>query len=72
MIFDGALVAARDENEMLDAGFARFLDAVLHDRAVDNRQHFLRYGLGGGQYAGAEAGNGNTAIRIRFVMEEIP
>jgi hypothetical protein len=33
---------------MLDAGFARLVDHVLDQRAVDNRQHLLRHGLGGG------------------------
>src|SRR5439155_24222920 len=39
MIFDDRLVAARDEDEMLDAGFARLVDDVLDDRLVDDGQH---------------------------------
>src|SRR5690606_9619044 len=58
MILDDTLVAAGDENEMLDAGFARFIDGVLDERSVDDRQHFLGHGLGGRQKSGSEAGNG--------------
>jgi hypothetical protein len=48
MILDHGLVATGHEDEMLDAGFARLVDHVLDQRAVDNRQHLLRHGLGGG------------------------
>ena len=58
MVLDDALVAARDEDEMLDAGRARLVDDVLDDRPVDDGQHFLRHRLGGGQEARAEAGDG--------------
>ena len=51
------LVAAGDEDEMLDAGFARLVDDILDDRPVDDRQHFLRNGLGGGQEPRSETGN---------------
>ena len=57
MVLDDALVAAGDEDEMLDAGFARFVHDVLDHRPVDDRQHLLRHGLGGRQEAGPEASN---------------
>ena len=57
MILDDALVASGHEHEMLDAGFAGFIDDVLDQRPIDDRQHFLRHRLGGGQDAGAETGN---------------
>ena len=57
MIFDHTLVAAGDEDEMLDAGFPRLVDHILDQRLVDDGQHFLRHRLGGGQDAGAEAGD---------------
>ena len=57
VILDHALVAAGDEDEVLDAGFARLIDHVLDQRPVDDGQHFLRHRLGGGQDAGAEAGD---------------
>ncbi len=58
MVLDHALVAAGDEDEMLDAGLARLVHHVLDQRPVDDRQHFLRHGLGGGQEAGSKAGDG--------------
>ena len=36
MILDGALVAAGDEDEMLDAGRPCLVDHVLDQRAVDH------------------------------------
>ena len=57
MILDHALVAPGDEDEMLDAGFLGLVDDVLDQRLVDDGQHFLRHRLGGGQDAGAEAGD---------------
>ena len=57
MVLDHALVAAGDEHEMLDAGLPGLVDHVLDQRLVDDGQHFLRHRLGGGQDAGAEAGD---------------
>ena len=66
VVLDDALVAAGDEDEMLDARRPRLVDHVLDHRAVDDRQHLLGHGLGGGQEAGAEPGDGKTALRMRF------
>ena len=66
MVLDHALVAAGDEDEMLDAGLARLVDHVLDQRPVDHRQHLLRHGLGGRQEAGAEAGDGEDGFANRF------
>ena len=57
MVFDDRLVAAGDEDEMLDAGLARLIDDILDDRLVDDRQHFLGNGLGGGKKPRAETGD---------------
>ena len=57
MILDHALVAAGDEDEMFDAGLPGLVDHILDQRLVDDGQHFLRHRLGGGQDAGAEAGD---------------
>ncbi len=57
MVLDHALVAAGDEDEMFDAGFLGLIDHILDQRLVDDGQHFLRHRLGGGQDAGAEAGD---------------
>jgi hypothetical protein len=54
MVLDDGLVAAGDEDEMLDAGLARFVDHMLDQRPLDHRQHLLRDGLGGRQEPGAE------------------
>ena len=66
MVLDHALVAAGDEDEMLDAGLARLVDDVLDQRPVDHRQHLLRHGLGGGQEAGAEPGDRENGFADRF------
>ena len=66
MIFDDALVAAGDEDEMLDAGLARLVDDMLNQRPVDHRQHLLRHGLGGRQKPGAEAGDGKDGFADGF------
>ena len=66
MVLDDGLVAAGDENEMLDAGLARLVDDMLDQRPVDHRQHLLRHGLGGGQEAGAEAGDGEDGFANWF------
>ena len=66
MVLDDALVAAGDEDEMLDAGLARLVDDVLDQRPVDHRQHLLRHGLGGRQEPGAEAGDGENGFADGF------
>ena len=71
MVLDHALVAPGDENEMLDAGLARLVDHVLDQRPVDHRQHLLRHRLGGGQKAGAEAGDGKNGFANRFHVGRI-
>ena len=62
MVLDDALVAAGDEDEMLDAGLARLVDHMLDQRPVDDRQHLLRHRLGGGQEAGAKPGHGKHGL----------
>ena len=51
VVFDRALAAARDHDDLVAAGSHRFLDAVLDDGLVHQRQHFLGLRLGGGQEA---------------------
>ena len=62
MVFDGALVAAGDEDHFGDAGRDRFFDGVLDQRLVDDRQHLLRLRLGGGKEAAAQAGDGKDGF----------
>ena len=66
MVLDDALVAAGDEDEMLDAGLARLVDHVLDQRPVDHRQHLLRHGLGGRQEPGAEPGDRENGFANGF------
>src|SRR5258705_5092145 len=57
VVLDDALVAAGDEDEMLDAGLTGLVDHMLDQRTVDHRQHFLRHCFGGGQKTRTEAGD---------------
>jgi hypothetical protein len=57
VILDDSLVAAGDEDEMLDAGLLGLVNHILDQWFVDDGKHFLRHRLGGGQDAGAEAGD---------------
>ena len=62
MVFDGLLAAAGDDEDLIAAGGHGFFDAVLNDGLVDDGQHFLGLGFGGGQEAGAEAGGGENGF----------
>ncbi len=57
VVLDHRLIAAGDEDKMLDAGLARLVDHVLDQRPVHDRQHFLGHGFGGGQEACSKAGD---------------
>ena len=48
-------------------GLPRLVDHVLEHRPVDDGQHLLRDRLGGGQKAGAEAGDGKNGFADGFV-----
>ena len=50
-----AFAAAGDEDHLLDPRLARFVDGILDQRPIDDRQHFLGDGLGRGEQARAEA-----------------
>src|SRR5205823_4936606 len=62
VILDGVLSAARDEDDVRDARADGFFNAVLDDRLVDERQHFLRLRFGGREESGAEAGGGEHGL----------
>ena len=64
IVLDDVLVATGHEDEVLDACFARFIHDVLDRRTVEHRQHFLRHGLGGGQYARSETGDGQDGLLL--------
>ena len=56
VVFDRALLAGRDDDDLLDARRDGLLDRVLDDRLVHQREHFLRLRLGGWKEPGAPAG----------------
>jgi hypothetical protein len=57
MVLDRPLGTAGDEDHVGNAGRNRLLHRILDQRLVHDRHHLLRTGLGGGQEAGAHAGN---------------
>ena len=62
VVLQGALVAAGDHQDVVEAGRDGLLDDVLDRRLVDDRQHLLGSGLGGGQEPGAEACRGDDSL----------
>ena len=56
VVLDRPLLAAGDDDDLLDAGSDGLLDRVLDDGLVDERQHLLGLRLGGGQEAGPPPG----------------
>ena len=54
VIFDRVLATAGHQDDVVNAGRHRFLDAVLDDRFVDERQHLFRLRFRGRQKAGAK------------------
>ena len=62
VVFDGALLAAGDDDDLLDPGGHGFLHRVLDDRLVDQRQHLLGLRLGRREDAGAPAGGGEDGF----------
>ena len=70
MILDQGFVAARDEYEVFNSCLTRFIDHDLYERAVDDRQHFLRHGLGGRKKTGADRPRGILLFEVlRFIYE---
>ena len=49
VIFDSLLAAAGDHDDLIAAGSERFLDAILNDGFVHQRQHFFGLSFGYGQ-----------------------
>ena len=56
MVFDGLLVAAVDDHDLVGGGSKAFLDDVLDDRPVDDQQHFFRLSFRCRQKTRAHAG----------------
>ena len=68
VILDGALVAAGDEDDLVEPRGHRLLHHVLDGGLVDERQHLLRLGLGGGQEARPEPGRGEHGLAHAALM----
>ena len=67
MILDDGFVPTGHEDEMLNSRLARFIDHVLKDWPVDNRQHLLRDRFGRRQKPRAETGDGQHGFTNGFV-----
>src|SRR6185437_6354552 len=52
MIFDRGFSAPRHDNDVLNARMQRFFDAVLNNRLIDKRKHFLGLRLRGRKKSG--------------------
>src|SRR5690348_4096167 len=66
MVLDHMLAATRNEDELLNTGFAGFFDCILNHGLVHHRQHFLRDSLGGRKEAGSHARNGKNSFADRL------
>src|SRR4029078_3362564 len=62
VILDRVLSASGAQDDVVDPGCDRLLDAVLNDRFVDQRQHFLGLRFGGGQETGSESSGGKGGL----------
>ncbi len=65
VILDGAFAFTRNNQNILDAGIDGFLHDVLNGGNVNDRQHFLGHGLGGGQKTGTQARGGYNGFTNR-------
>jgi hypothetical protein len=72
MVLDDGLVAAGDEDEVLDTRLARLVDHVLDDRPVDDGQHLLGIALVAGRKRVPRPATGKTALRTFFMYANYP
>ena len=70
MIFDRILPAARDQDDVVDTCRDGFLDAVLNDRLVDQREHLLGLRFGCGKEPRPRPAAGKTAFRTVDATDE--
>ena len=62
VIGEGVLVASDDDEHVVDPRCDGFFDDVLDGRLVDDGQHLLRHGLGGGKESRAQARGGDDCF----------
>lgn len=77
MLADRFLAFGNHENHFGDPGRKGFIDAVLNEGAVDDREHFLGYGFCRREHTSAEAGGeddsgGNGLHWLRMVRRWLP
>ena len=72
MVLDRRLVPAGDKDELFNPRGGGFLDGILDQRLVDDRQHFLRHRLRGGKKAGAEPADGKNGFPDHLGVLEVP
>ena len=71
VIFDRGLAAAGDDDDVLDSGMNGFLDSVLDQRLIHQRQHLFGLGLGGWKKPGAKPGGGEDGF-ANFCVHQLP
>ena len=66
MVLDRRLAAPGDEDHLLDPRFERFVDRILDQRTIDDRQHFLWHRLGRRQEARPKPAYGKNGLTQGF------
>ena len=62
MVLDRGLAPAGNKDKFLDTGGMGFFNRVLNQWFIDDRQHFLRHGLGCRQKPGSHAADGKHRL----------
>ena len=68
VVFHGRLVATGDDDDLGAAGGDRLLNAVLNKRLVDEAEHLLGDGFGGGEKARAQSGGGKDCFANLWIL----
>jgi len=73
MVFDGALAASGDDDDVLNSGMQGLLDAILNEWFVAQGQHLLGLRLGGGgervaRTRGREYGFANLGVHYTYSL----
>ncbi len=62
VVFNRGLAASGDDDDVVDARIERFLDAVLDERLVDQREGLFRLSFGGRKEASTHTGGGKDGF----------
>ena len=73
MIFDRALAAPRDHDDLIASRRQRLFHAILDDGLIDQRQHLFRLRFGGRKETGAQSGGRENRLcgRSRFLRRSL-